>query len=61
MLGLCSWFYGCPIGIVCESKKQRCVTNSTSEAELIAASLGPSITRRCKYLRVDTTLTFVYN
>ena len=48
MLGLCSWFYGCPIGIVCESKKQRCVTHSTTEAELIAASLA---TRRCIYLR----------
>jgi len=44
--GYLFWFYGCPI--VCESKKQRCVTNSTSEAELIAASLA---TRRCKYLR----------
>ena len=44
--GYVFWFYGCPI--VCESKKQRCVTHSTTEAELIAASLA---TRRCIYLR----------
>ena len=44
--GYVFYLYGCPI--VCESKKQRATCHSTTESELIAASLAA---RRCNYLR----------
>ena len=44
--GYVFYMYGCPI--VCESKKQKSTSHSTTEAELIAASVA---TRRCIYLR----------
>ena len=54
--GYVFWFYGCPI--VCESKKQKAITHSTTEAELIAASLAA---RRCNYLRRLLTEDFGIN
>jgi len=54
--GYIFWFYGCPI--VCESKKQKSVSHSTTEAELVAASLA---TKRCIYLRRLLTLDFGVN
>ena len=51
--GYIFYLYGCPI--VCESKKQRSTAHSTTESELIAASLAA---RRCKYLRRLLTTDF---
>ena len=54
--GYVFWFYRCPI--VCESKKQKATTCSTTEAELIAASLAAC---RCNYLRHLLTEDFGIN
>ena len=54
--GYIFYVYGCPI--VCESKKQRATSHSTTEAELIAASVA---TRRCMYLRRLLTEDFDMN
>ena len=51
--GYIFYFYGCPI--VCESKKQKATSHSTTEAELIAAS---EATKRCLYLRRLLTKDF---